>query len=80
MLVGRVERRRGVPGEGGTILVVPSLAVSSAEKVKTRADLGSADNGGVAVMVLGNWTSLTIAGDMGCAVSGVSRYGPRYGV
>lgn len=52
-------------------------------KVNTRGPFcscGWADNGGVAVMALGNmiWLcAVAMAGDIGCAVRGVSRYGPK---
>ena len=58
-----------------------AAAAASSSKVNTWAPLwsgGWADRGGVAVMaVLGRQISRATAGDAGCAVMGVSRYGPR---
>lgn len=52
-------------------------AISVVEKVKTFASLESVvpDRGGVAVIVLGNLTSMPPGrGDIACAVRGVSGY------
>lgn len=87
-LSGTVARRRmvlvGVVEKFGTLVDlaadtdgVDASAVSAAEKENDFASLLStapADSGGVAVIVLGNRKSckLAIAGEMGCAVRGVS--------
>lgn len=60
------------------VVGVVAFAVSAAEKEKAFVSLlfstGPADSGGVAVMVLGNRKSCSpaTAGEMGCAVRGVS--------
>lgn len=73
---GNVVLLCGVRGDGGTATLKRGATVSLGEKVKTRDAFGStgpADRGGVAVIVLGKFTSLEIAGDSGFAVNGVSR-------
>lgn len=73
---GKVVRRCGVRGDGGTWMPAQGPAVSLGEKEKMRAMFGSAgpaDSGGVAVMVLGKFTSLETVGERGWAVKGVSR-------
>lgn len=64
------------------MLLLLSLLVLDS-KVNTRGPFcscGWADSGGVAVMALGKiiWLcAAAMAGDIGCAVRGVSRYGPK---
>lgn len=75
---GKVLRRRGVLGDSRALLgTSPELK----EKTGFAAfdSTAPADMGGVAVIALGKTTAVT-AGDAGCALWGVSRYGPRYGV
>lgn len=78
---GNVVRRLGVfetVGDGRTWF---DMSLELKEKTGC-AGLDStppADIGGVAVIALGKTRAAT-AGDAGCALRGVSKYGPRYGL